>query len=545
MKNMVQKAYYICAGVTLLFFVFILFAVRLDIYDERESKGFEILEEYQVVARNVNGTPAGIVQNYLFQIDNIDGAYSTLMFYTYHQNVEVFVDDERIYRMKPNASNVFGKTPGCVWNDVQLDEDDIGKQIRVRIIPVYEKSVDRNLTFYFGERYSIAQTILASGAPAMLMGCISIVIGLIFIVFCVYNYSNSEVDKNLLMLGIFSLLVGIWEGSDCAAFKFIVRDCPAISYLPFLALALIPIPFVLYLKELNNNREHFAWYIPCYASIAVIAINVVCQYLGIFDVREMLPLTQGTLLLVVVVSVVMVALEYFKMGWSKRLRRNVYCMLFCFFGLLFDLFIYYGTDGKSEMILGMAGFMVYIVVLGIASIRDAKQLMTIGMRAKNFEQLAFHDQLTGLYNRRAYAAHISSEEFVPERCIVAMLDLNELKQCNDKLGHEKGDVYIKESARIIYESFGNLGECYRMGGDEFCVLMPNCTLESCRKQVRYLLEQVDRFNSKSKDVHMGIACGYEMYDKRIDYDISDTARRADKMMYHEKFAMKHDVAAKA
>ncbi len=545
MKDMVQKIYYVCAAVVFLFLVFILFSVRLDIYETRGQQNFEILEEYDVVARNVNGTPVGVVQNYFFYIDNIEGAYSTLMFYTYHQNVEVFVEDERIYRMKPNEHNAFGKTPGCVWNDVQLDEDDIGKRIRVRIIPVYEKNVDRDIKFYFGERYAIACSIMWEGAPAMVMGVTAIVIGIVFIAFCAYNYQNSEVDKNLLMLGIFSLLVGTWEVSDSAVLKFIIRDCPVISYLPFFTLALIPIPFVLYLKELNQNKDHLAWYIPCFASVGVVAVNVIGQYFGICDVREMLPLTHGALLLVVVVSIGMVALEYFKVGWNKRLRRNVSCMFFCFLGLIFDLSIYYFTDGKSEMVLGMLGFMVYIVVLGISSIKEAKQLMTIGMRAKNFEQMAFHDQLTGLYNRRAYAAHIASEDFVSERCIVAMLDLNNLKKCNDELGHEKGDMYIKESARIIRDSFGNLGECYRMGGDEFCVIMPNCSLDSCRKQVRYLGELVDRFNNKSKDVRMGIACGYEMYDKRIDYDISDTARRADKMMYHEKFSMKQQKAAQA
>lgn len=104
---------------------------------------------------------------------------------------------------------------------------------------------------------------------------------------------------------------------------------------------------------------------------------------------------------------------------------------------------------------------------------------------------------------------------------------------------KKGDVYIKESARQINECFGDIGKCYRMGGDEFCVLIMGGNLEECRRRKSRLQEMVRDFNEKQTDIHMGIACGYELYDKRIDFDINDTSRRADKMMYREKFSMKH------
>jgi hypothetical protein len=51
-------------------------------------------------------------------------------------------------------------------------------------------------------------------------------------------------------------------------------------------------------------------------------------------------------------------------------------------------------------------------------------------------------------------------------------------------------------------------------------------------------EKAAAFNKNSKDVMIQIACGFEKYDKRIDYDIGDTLRRADRMMYAEKLAMK-------
>ncbi len=80
-----------------------------------------------------------------------------------------------------------------------------------------------------------------------------------------------------------------------------------------------------------------------------------------------------------------------------------------------------------------------------------------------------------------------------------------------------------------------------MGGDEFCVLVKGITLNECKKRVQYLKEMVEKCNRKEpEEFPMQIACGYELYDKRIDYDLGDTLRRADKMMYHEKFIMKQE-----
>ena len=50
------------------------------------------------------------------------------------------------------------------------------------------------------------------------------------------------------------------------------------------------------------------------------------------------------------------------------------------------------------------------------------------------------------------------------------------------------------------------------------------------------------YNRENTDILIRIACGYELFDKRLDYDINDTSRRADRMMYHEKFSMKQQLA---
>ena len=126
----------------------------------------------------------------------------------------------------------------------------------------------------------------------------------------------------------------------------------------------------------------------------------------------------------------------------------------------------------------------------------------------------------------------------PENFVVAVLDLNNLKYCNDNLGHEMGDKYIRDSAEIIRNTFGTIGNCYRMGGDEFYCLIPQGGKASCREQQSAMERMVDEYNAKSQDVTIAIACGFARYDNRIDYDLNSTAKRADQLMYQNKEEMK-------
>lgn len=95
---------------------------------------------------------------------------------------------------------------------------------------------------------------------------------------------------------------------------------------------------------------------------------------------------------------------------------------------------------------------------------------------------------------------------------------------------------------IVRLSSADSGRCYRMGGDEFCILLRNHSLEDCKQRIKRMKEKAEKYNRENSDVLIKIACGYELYDKRLDYDINDTSRRADRMMYHEKFSMKQITA---
>lgn len=540
MKRFVQKAYVACVIVLTVLVLYILANFHIDVEREQYKEGYEYLTAYDVSTVEDANAPIGIRQEYSFRIDGLTSTYRDIIFLSMHQNVEVYIGDECVYRMNPAATNAFGKSPGCIWNHVMLDEEDKGEIIKIVFLPVYKSSVDIVPEVCFGSGYSVYVDVVKNSAPSVLLGVLAVFIGALYMLLILYNYKNTEVDKSTLMLGVFAMQVGIWKLTDASLLNLLTRDYPAVAYLPFIALMLVCIPFIMFIKELHINKEEWIWYIPCVCSLLNIACTVVFQVTGIADMRQMLIYSHLVIAVGGAITIGMVAREVVIQGWNAKLKRNVFCLVICFLGIAVDLGLYYASHGQKMTVLGMLSFLSYIIVLGAYSVKEAKELMNKGMQAKRYVQMAYHDQLTGLYNRTAYADHTKQKDFRPEQYVVVMLDLNDLKLYNDKRGHHEGDRYIVECAKLIQTAFGDGGNCYRMGGDEFCVLLKNSSLKDCRRRVKRLRTMIQEHNREHTELQMDIACGYEAHNADLDYDIGDTIRRADKKMYHEKFCMKQE-----
>ena len=91
---------------------------------------------------------------------------------------------------------------------------------------------------------------------------------------------------------------------------------------------------------------------------------------------------------------------------------------------------------------------------------------------------------------------------------------------------------------MIAKVFGNLGKLYRMGGDEFCIIMKDKSIFQYETATRRLDTLVYNYNKVSDVLKINIAYGYALYDRSIDKDIYETRNRADAMMYQKKFYMK-------
>ena len=98
--------------------------------------------------------------------------------------------------------------------------------------------------------------------------------------------------------------------------------------------------------------------------------------------------------------------------------------------------------------------------------------------SEHASQLAKYDPLTGLPNRRRMAevleGHLRQADQQHQTCAVMLIDLDRFKQVNDTLGHPAGDALLKQVADRLIRIVGDKERVFRLGGDEFQVILPNC-----------------------------------------------------------------------
>jgi diguanylate cyclase (GGDEF)-like protein len=159
--------------------------------------------------------------------------------------------------------------------------------------------------------------------------------------------------------------------------------------------------------------------------------------------------------------------------------------------------------------------------------------------------LAEHDDLTGLYNRRALVAHLSERlaPGSPGPVAVLYLDLDRLKPINDYLGHTAGDWFIRVFAQRIRVCAGNQSMIARLGGDEFVVIpdqaMSTGTAESFARRLGAMLRERLAIGGHmiTRTVSIGLAVGMPGRDNS-----TDLLRRADEAVLTAKRAGGNQVA---
>ena len=141
------------------------------------------------------------------------------------------------------------------------------------------------------------------------------------------------------------------------------------------------------------------------------------------------------------------------------------------------------------------------------------------------------DGLTGLLSQKSYLNRTLNLQ--PEDKMLIVLDLDNFKYINDTYGHQAGDQCLKVIAECLKKAYSRYGNCYRIGGDEFCVLFRKPEKEKyCREKFYWIIEK------QKKSLHMLPGASYGSALIEAQESISDTKARADANMYANKKARK-------
>lgn len=347
---------------------------------------------------------------------------------------------------------------------------------------------------------------------------IVIITVLLNIVFILYVSGNQRIFKYQKSLFIKTSIVLV----ICSLSEFFVEYLNGkanIKYIQLLckALELSSAPFV-------------AWCLNCVLygykktkTILVLSIiNTILNVINIFTgfmyyVDESYNLV-STNLYFMTIAFYLVSAAYFIVCWikfslnyqNKNIRTLVAIIIFIIAGL--SLHFFNNGINSDWLTISTAVFLFFIYYNGLV------------------EQV---DSLTGLLDRKSYNTCIES---ITEESMVVYIDVDDFKEINDTYGHDMGDKVLIKISELIKKAYGKYGLCYRIGGDEFCAILPGVhEIDKLNENLNYDIN-LEILNNKEIKFPT-ISIGYFYFIPNM-MSIHEAIKEADVMLYDIKNAKK-------
>lgn len=171
----------------------------------------------------------------------------------------------------------------------------------------------------------------------------------------------------------------------------------------------------------------------------------------------------------------------------------------------------------------LSEFEIYLI---LRNITDSQKVV------REIEYLSYHDQLTGLYNRRFFEeeyTRLSGKRSLP--LSILLLDINGLKLVNDVFGHQAGDRLLRESSEAMKICVRSDDIIARIGGDEFSILLPKTLEEDAVLLANRIKQKISQIVIQGAIGSISIGCATMTTE---NMSIEYLFKKADEMMYKEK-----------
>lgn len=516
-------------------------SVRVMRFSETQETTVRKLTDWKVSSSGQKDENGNYISTYTIKVPLIHNSSETMMFYTTHSDVSVYVEKEKIYTVSTNLSEkTFQAVRSDRWNQFSVEKAYEGKQLQVVLKTSYKSVAEQAPLFLLGNELDIVIRELKAALLSMFLAFAVFACGIAMCIYYVFSGKSRLKNYRTIYLGIFSAFIGFWFLINIPIVQFLIGNYMMLEYISYLIFGMLPIPFILFEKQIVAQK--FGWLLSLIAVYIMLVQTgrVVLQMTGYMDLKE----SQTIIHVVILLSIAMFILlgivnMYVNRESEKSLisRVNVIFLLVIAAGSGIDILTYYiYPQGGKEFNCSKFALLLYIVSLVYATMKETEELV---QKAQDAERLAYTDELTGLNNRTAYNEAVEKVDLTKGVHTVFMCDLNNLKKCNDTMGHHWGDTYIKISAGIIQESFDDIGRAYRIGGDEFCIISDVDDPEQIQAAYDKLAYRVEEYNTGTSVIEIGIAVGYARYDANIDKNLEDTRIRADQRMYLNKEMIKN------
>lgn len=512
-------------GLTVLFSIFFVYMglfENVSVYAVDTCNKYDTVENYTVEQMTDPTAPCQIRTVYRWRIDENTTSGSCLCFYVVHQYAHVYYDDELVYSLEASAGNRIGDSTSSNWVTLPIHPQDLGKTVTVVLTPLFDSVVHFQPTFLSGSHFAIFSDRLFKDIFQLFLSMLCIVLGIFIIGVQIYFIFFANIKTwDMFLLGGLAIALGGWRITDTCSSPILFSANPMVlGYITIGALLMCTVGMVHFMSTFfSGKKKEILLALSCVGSLIVLVV-LLLQVLGVADFKEMLPVCH--IMLVVLTAVVLGMLLFGKRDRDAHQDgnpKNFFIILAT--GIMLDLIAFYVSKSSSYVLYTILAFIVYLVLVFINNVMSTTRK-------------AYTDIRTGLANKTRWNELMNDNLPVAEDTVIIMLDLNGLKQVNDKYGHEAGDRMILHFSNILRNTFPSSSTICRWGGDEFSILASSMERERLEYYIRLLNVAVEKHNETSTDPALYFAVGYALSREYPGLNHRELLAVADSQMYLDK-----------
>lgn len=479
------------------------------------------------IKKNAEGTcweyvyriPEGLGENLVFSMENSWAA------------LEVFLDGQEIYAFE----DIYREHGDCRhW--VELPGDSSGKELSVRITES-KKFVDRIMKkpIYLGEKNAIFYRNLSNGFYALIFSfltLISILVSFFYRISFRADMSKRSL-RRMQFLDLFILDVGIWVLTDSKIMQLFTGRTSIVSLVSFVTFLLMPLFIILFVKEMMVYRWKVFDILLGIGSVNTAVILAVYLF-RIAPIYQWLFLQHVFMIITIIIILEksVIEIKKYKNPGIKKVVIGFALLSLC--GIV-SLILFYSKSPVNYVYFYCLGFLVFMGCLIWAVFDEVYYYVEESAKAKIYRKMIYIDVMTGMENRTAFEKMLE-DDISAEGIAYIVFDNDNLKVINDNCGHRAGDLLLRETAKCIRKVFGKLGRCFRIGGDEFLVMLREMTEDGIKESLDYFDREVDKINKEGK-THIEISYGY-FFCEDASMTLNELFEKADANMYLKKRRVK-------
>lgn len=326
-----------------------------EIHSSRPQKSAVKTENAICTRMEKAGSPAGYIEIYDLILKDVKMS-DTLAFYINHHNVKITLENEVVYRAEESGRKF--RTTGGIWVMLPLDEMDNGKELRIEITPLYKDYQDE-ITLFIGTEAAICKGVFLKALPEIILSLCTVFTGVFLLLMAAYYSIKHLTIQQLYAVGSLAVSAGIWRFTyGRFAYLLLPQSSVFVYTLSIVALMLIALSMLgcVEFRKHETWKKNLRYVLRIYCMIYI--VQMVCQALGLYDLRQTLKIVHGTIILSAVILLYDGISAWFEKPQPKNFWERNYSWMMGI-GVILDLLMYYFSDTSMGMLFTLSAILCF------------------------------------------------------------------------------------------------------------------------------------------------------------------------------------------